>query len=143
MTTYEDILAVAHEKTKSSLIVDARSEGRFKGTEPEPRAGLPGGNIPGSVNVPYTKVLDAAKRTFLPPADLRKVFEDAGVDLSGKTNLILSCGSGVTAAILYVALKLIQVPSESLSLYDGSWTEYATRYILKEEPVRKTTGASL
>ncbi|TDK48950.1 3-mercaptopyruvate sulfurtransferase [Antarcticimicrobium luteum] len=100
-------------------IIDARSRGRFRGEEPEPREGLRGGHIPGSKNVPFTDLLNG-NGTMKSPAECRAVFEAAGVDL-GKP-AITSCGSGVTAAILSLALE--RMGKTDHSLYDGSWTEW-------------------
>lgn len=100
-------------------ILDARSAGRFSGTDPEPRAGLRGGHIPGSKNVPFTSLLNA-DGTMKTPDALRAVFAAAGVDLAKPA--ITTCGSGVTAAIISLALELIGKTDHSL--YDGSWTEW-------------------
>ncbi|MDF1855382.1 3-mercaptopyruvate sulfurtransferase [Pseudooceanicola sp.] len=100
-------------------IVDARSAGRFRGDEPEPREGLRSGHIPGSRNVPFTELL-TADGTMKDVAALRAVFEGAGVDL-GKP-VITTCGSGVTAAVLSLALE--QIGHRNHALYDGSWTEW-------------------
>lgn len=100
-------------------IIDARSAGRFAGTEPEPRDGLRPGHIPGSRNVPFIDLLndDATMKT---PDATRAVFEAAGVDLSKPA--ITTCGSGVTAAILSLALE--RMGKKDHALYDGSWTEW-------------------
>lgn len=100
-------------------IVDARSAGRFRGDEPEPREGLRGGHIPGSKNVPYTALLND-DGTMRSPEECRAVFEAAGVDL-GKP-IITTCGSGVTAAILCLALQ--RMGKTDYALYDGSWAEW-------------------
>jgi thiosulfate/3-mercaptopyruvate sulfurtransferase len=100
-------------------IVDARSRGRFAGTEPEPRAGLRGGHIPNSKNVPFGELLTEQK-TLKSPEELRSVFEAAGVDLSKP--VITSCGSGITAAILSLALE--RIGKTDHAVYDGSWAEW-------------------
>lgn len=100
-------------------IIDARSAGRFAGTEPEPRDGLRGGHIPGSSNVPFSNLFNA-NGTMKDPADLRAIFETAGVDLSKPA--ITTCGSGVTAAILNLALE--RIGKHDHALYDGSWAEW-------------------
>ncbi len=97
---------------QGAQIVDARAPGRFEGTEPEPRAGLRSGHIPGSFNIPYSSVVQNGK--FAEDFDLR------GVDL-GKP-IITTCGSGITAAGLALALELRG--AEHISVYDGSWTEW-------------------
>ena len=100
-------------------IIDARAAGRFRGEEPEPRPGLRSGHIPGAKNVPYTDLLNADK-TMKDAAELRAVFEAAGVDLSKPA--ITSCGSGVTAAVINLALE--RIGKTDHALYDGSWAEW-------------------
>ncbi len=100
-------------------IVDARSPERFAGATPEPREGLRAGHIPGSVNLPFTELL-AEDRTMKPPEALRAAFEGAGVALDKP--VITSCGSGVTAAVLNLALERLGHPRHAL--YDGSWAEW-------------------
>ena len=109
----------AASKLGESEIVDARSPGRFYGTDPEPRPGLRAGHIPGSKNVFYKDLLKADD-TMKSPDEMRQVFVEAGIDL-GKP-VITSCGSGVTAAIL--SLGLTRMGKTDHSLYDGSWTEW-------------------
>jgi thiosulfate/3-mercaptopyruvate sulfurtransferase len=108
--------------TRAEQVLDARSRGRFAGTEPEPRPGLRGGHIPGSLNLPY-ETLYRPDGTLLPPEGLRAAIEAAGVDL-GKP-ITTSCGSGVTASVLALALHLAGVPR--VAVYDGSWTEWASQ----------------
>ncbi|HUL07900.1 MAG TPA: 3-mercaptopyruvate sulfurtransferase [Candidatus Acidoferrum sp.] len=105
---------------KREQVVDARSAGRFAGSEKEPRQGLRSGHIPGSRSVPYTDLLDPKAKTLLPAAALADRFRKAGVDLSKP--VVTSCGSGVTAAVLALALHLIGHPD--VALYDGSWSEW-------------------
>ncbi len=100
-------------------IIDARSPARFRGEEPEPRAGLRSGHIPGSKNVHYRTLLND-DGTMKTTEEMRAVFEAAGVDL-GKP-AIATCGSGVTAAILALALE--RMGKAHWSLYDGSWAEW-------------------
>ncbi|MEM8577575.1 MAG: 3-mercaptopyruvate sulfurtransferase [Pseudomonadota bacterium] len=100
-------------------IVDARAPARFRGEVPEPREGVRSGHIPKSRNVPYEALLNDDK-TLKSPAETRAVFEAAGVDLARP--IITSCGSGVTAAILALALE--RAGHDSWSLYDGSWAEW-------------------
>ncbi len=106
-------------KLRDIQIVDARSAERFRGDAPEPREGLRAGHIPGSLNVPYDSLLSADK-TMKPLPELRAAFEAAGVDLS--CPIITTCGSGVTAAILSLALE--RLGQSQWSLYDGSWAEW-------------------
>ena len=107
-------------------IVDARSPGRFLGQEPEPRQGLRSGHIPKAKNVPFKAVLNADS-TMKSPEALAKVFADAGVDL--KKPVITSCGSGVTASVLNLALE--RMGKLDHSLYDGSWAEWGMYNDLK------------
>jgi thiosulfate/3-mercaptopyruvate sulfurtransferase len=102
-------------------VLDARSAGRFQGTAPEPRPGLPSGHMPGATSMPFTTLVEGGR---LKPADeLREIFAAAGVDLNQP--ITTTCGSGVTAAVVLLALELAGAPE--LSLYDGSWAEYAQR----------------
>ncbi|MGR3501981.1 3-mercaptopyruvate sulfurtransferase [Pseudaestuariivita sp.] len=106
-------------KLGQTEILDARAPGRFTGETPEPREGLRSGHIPGSRNVFFKELLDADGSMKDAPA-LRAVFEGAGADL-GKP-IITTCGSGITAAVLTLALARIGVTDTAL--YDGSWTEW-------------------
>lgn len=100
-------------------IIDARSAGRFAGTDPEPREGLRGGHMPAAHNVPFPELLDDAG--FLKPeAELRAAFKSAGVALAKP--IATTCGSGVTAAILALALATLGRPD--VAVYDGSWSEW-------------------
>ncbi len=103
-----------------SQICDARSAGRFSGAEPEPRAGLKSGHIPGAKNVHYSALLKEGK--LLPKAELKDVFERAGIVLGEP--IITSCGSGVTACILALALYELGYPR--VPVYDGSWAEWGS-----------------
>ncbi len=106
-------------KLGSTQIVDARAAGRFRGDAPEPREGLRAGHVPGSRNVPFTELLNSDK-TMKTPDETRAVFEAAGVDVTKP--VITTCGSGITAAILSLALE--RLGNNSWSLYDGSWAEW-------------------
>jgi thiosulfate/3-mercaptopyruvate sulfurtransferase len=109
--------------TGREIIVDARSHARFMAEEPEPREGLRGGHIPGSVNLPYASVLDPQHKTVLPAARLKRRFTDAGIDLSKP--ITTTCGSGVTAPVVALALHLLG--HEDTAVYDGSWAEWGSR----------------
>jgi thiosulfate/3-mercaptopyruvate sulfurtransferase len=118
-----DLEAVrANLGSRVAQVVDARSPGRFVGAEPEPRPGVRGGHIPGSVNLPFDR-LYAADGTLLPAPSLRDAFAKAGVDLGRPA--IATCGSGVTAAGL--ALGLHVLGHSDVAVYDGSWTEWGGR----------------
>ena len=124
-----DVTQVAHaSKLGDHEILDARSPGRFRGEEPEPRPGMRSGHIPGSKNVHYQTLLND-NGTMKDEAGLRAVFDAAGVDL--KKPVITTCGSGVTAAIIFLALQRIGV--DRVSLYDGSWAEWGMFNDLKVE----------
>src|SRR5207247_8573749 len=103
-------------------VLDARSHGRFVGTEPEPRPGLRPGHIPGSLNLPY-ELLHAKDGTLLGLDALRRAFETAGVDLDRP--VVTTCGSGNTASVLAFGLYLVR--PERVAVYDGSWTEWGRR----------------
>ncbi len=108
--------------TRSEQVLDARSAGRFAATEPEPRAGLRGGHIPGSRNLPSDTLL-RPDGTLLPAGELRKRFDAAGVDFARPVTT--TCGSGITASVLAFALHLLGHPR--VAVYDGSWTEWGGR----------------
>lgn len=100
-------------------IIDARAAARFRGDVPEPREGLRAGHIPGSKNTPFTDLL-ASDATMKAPEELRAIFTAAGVDLTKPA--ITTCGSGVTAAVLSLALE--RIGKTDHALYDGSWSEW-------------------
>jgi thiosulfate/3-mercaptopyruvate sulfurtransferase len=108
-------------KTGESQIADARPAGRFQGVEPEPRAGVRSGHMPGAKSVPALTLSENGK--LLPVNRLKEVFEDAGIDLSKP--VVTSCGSGITAAAITLALE--SVGHTDNKLYDGSWTEWGGR----------------
>ena len=119
-TRVRDVTQVAAQvKLGQEQIVDARSPARFKGEEKEARPGLRAGHIPNSHNVYYKDVL-TADGMMKPEGELRAIFTDAGVDLAKP--VITTCGSGVTAAILSLALAV--VGHRQVALYDGSWAEW-------------------
>jgi thiosulfate/3-mercaptopyruvate sulfurtransferase len=104
---------------KSVQIADARPAGRFEGRDPEPRAGLRPGHMPGAKNIPQGSLVNA-DGTLKSVAELRDLFRTAGIDASKP--VVTTCGSGVTAATLVLALNLLGQPNASL--YDGAWSEW-------------------
>lgn len=106
--------------SKTEQVVDARPRERFEGTVAEPRPGLRSGHIPGSRSVPYASLFDAATGVMKPLPDLKAAFDRAGLDLGRP--VVTSCGSGVSAAVLTLALYRLGVRGSAL--YDGSWSEW-------------------
>ncbi|KAK5110912.1 hypothetical protein LTR62_005450 [Meristemomyces frigidus] len=132
IVSFEEMRDIARKSTSNNNdssginILDARSTGRWQGTEPEPRPGLPSGHIPGSTSVPVPELLDPETKAFLSAEQLRKVFERKGVDASKP--VISSCGTGVTATVIETALIAAGYgEGEGRRVYDGSWTEWAMR----------------
>ncbi|KAF8845407.1 Rhodanese-like protein [Paxillus ammoniavirescens] len=141
--SYEQVVANSlpdpAKEPSVELVVDARSRGRFQGTDPEPRPGLSSGHIPHSFSLPFNTFLRAHTisnastqyTTFLPELELRQALVHAiGADqaelvITGKRSITTSCGSGMTAGVLWLGLKLLGAPD--VALYDESWTGYATR----------------
>ncbi len=109
-------------KNGYETVLDARPAGRFAGTEPEPREGVRGGHMPGSLNLPWDALL-TEDGVLKDNADLKSAFEAIGVNR--RTPVVTSCGSGVTAAILVLALQILG--NRQASVYDGSWSEWGGR----------------
>jgi len=111
---------LANLQSKREQVVDARSAGRFAGTAPEPRAGLRGGHIPGSLSLPSDQLIDKTARTVLPADALAAKFRAAGFDPARPA--ATTCGSGVTASALAFGMYLLGWPEPAV--YDGSWSEW-------------------
>jgi thiosulfate/3-mercaptopyruvate sulfurtransferase len=107
-------------ETRREQVVDARAAGRFTGEAVEPRPGLRQGHIPGSRNVDHLSLIDPATGTVKTPAELKKLYEAAGLDLSKP--IVATCGSGVTASVLALGLHL--AGHRDTAVYDGSWAEW-------------------
>lgn len=109
------------EGAEGVQVLDARSRGRWAGTEPEPRAGLSSGHIPGSISVPFSDLLDRESHALLSGKELKKIFQAKGID--PRRPIVSSCGTGVTAAVIDAALGEAEFgTSHNRRLYDGSWT---------------------
>jgi thiosulfate/3-mercaptopyruvate sulfurtransferase len=115
-----DLAAVrTNLSSQQELVVDLRPSARFAGTAPEPRPGIRSGHLPGSVNLPFTRLV-APDGTILPESELRGLLRESGIDLSQP--IIATCGSGTSACTLVLALDLLGY--RDVAVYDGAWTEW-------------------
>jgi thiosulfate/3-mercaptopyruvate sulfurtransferase len=129
--TFPEMLQIVQDgqsgKETSSIIVDARSSARFYGEAPEPRPGIPSGHMPGSKNVPFHLLLDENNMSkFKPKEEMMKVFHDAGINVHSEKEIITTCGSGVTACVIALALEECGRDRDSIKVFDGSWIEWAS-----------------
>jgi len=124
-----DALRADVESGEADQIIDARAADRFNGAVPEPRAGLRAGHIPGSLNLPINSLLDSQTGKLKPAETLQKLFDDAGFDM-GKP-CVTTCGSGVTAAGLTLALAILG--KTDIRLFDGSWSQWGA----SDAPIEK------
>ncbi|KAF9971621.1 hypothetical protein BGZ73_005413 [Actinomortierella ambigua] len=136
---YQQILAIVNNENSPVTVIDARPSPRFTGRAPEPRVGLSSGHMPRSKNVPFVELFDMETGMLHTPEQLEAAYKRAGVDVetlkkheSPEKNVVLSCGSGLTACVLYFSLE--QLGLKNLAVYDGSWTEYASH---PESPIIK------
>ncbi|MBH5402413.1 3-mercaptopyruvate sulfurtransferase [Bradyrhizobium sp. CNPSo 4010] len=111
---------IANLESRKEQVIDARAADRFEGRAPEPRPGIRSGHIPGARNVPYNLLFDAATGEMKPLDELRAAFTNAGVKLDAP--IVTSCGSGVSAGVLTLALYRLGITDTAL--YDGSWSEW-------------------
>lgn len=121
VVSFEEMAEGAKKSFEGVTVLDARPKGRWTGQDPEPRPGLSSGHMPGSMSLAFTEVLDPEKKTLLPKERLREIFAEKGI--SQGTPLISSCGTGVTAAVVDLALKEAGYAEENRKIYDGSWSE--------------------
>ncbi|KAH8682506.1 thiosulfate sulfurtransferase [Xylariales sp. PMI_506] len=140
VASFEQVREIALDHNKEGAegvqILDARGPGRFAGTAPEPREGLSSGHMPGAINIPFDAVLDPKTKAFLPKEQLRKLFEEKGVD--PEKPIITSCGTGVTAVVIETALEEAGFGDPAKrKVYDGSWTEWAQRVKPSESLIQK------
>ncbi len=130
VANFDDILKKARGKasddTSRTTIIDARPSGRFTGDMPEPRPELPSGHIPNSISIPFDRLIDGATKSLKSASALKEVFSQSGLDQSKTEEIIVSCGTGVTACVVALALEIIDADCR-VKVYDESWTGYADK----------------
>lgn len=114
---------LANQETRQELVIDARPAGRFVGTMPEPREGLRGGHMPGSVSLPVENFIDESTKTFLSAEGIKAALANQRIDY--RKPVVTSCGSGVAACLISLGIYLIG--NETVPVYDGSWSEWGAR----------------
>ena len=128
---YETLENISNNLGKNSnrVIIDARGADRFYGQIKEPRPGVRSGHIPSSLNIPITSLIDEKTNCLKPIFEIKKIFNKLGID-NKKSELVMTCGSGVTACGLKIAAHLIGF--ENVKVYDGSWSEWGSN---KDTPI--------
>ena len=126
----KDFFQIQQMISAHAQILDARSAGRFTGISPEPRPGISSGHMPGATSIPFTELVEGGR--LKPAEELRNIFTAKGVDM--EQQITTTCGSGITAAV--IALGLEVAGANHVSLYDGSWAEYARH---PDAVIEKTT----
>ena len=121
MRSIDDVRA--NLDSTAAQVLDARSAGRFVGADPEPRPECRSGHIPGSLNLPFNRLIDPDSATVRPQNELAAHLAEAGIDPDQP--VITTCGSGVTACVLALAMHL--TGKDDVAVYDGSWTEWGGR----------------
>jgi len=141
ITFYTKIYYIRLYLTNTNVIIIYRN--RFHGLAPEPRPGLPSGHIPHSISIPFQTLIETSTGTFKSPQELKSLFELKGLNLN--QSIITSCGSGVTAAILFLGIerarmvstdKSSSLDSYELALYDGSWADWGAKGEISEKGPR-------
>jgi thiosulfate/3-mercaptopyruvate sulfurtransferase len=120
ISSADDIMA--NIQTEYFQVLDARSAGRFAGTEPEPRPECRSGHIPGSLNLPFNTLINPETARMQPIEELSRILTASGIDT--ERPVITSCGSGITACVLALAMHLVE--KNDVAVYDGSWTEWGS-----------------
>lgn len=118
-----------------SIVIDVRANDRFLGKVDEPRPGLRLGHMPGAVNLPFTDLLQSDMK-YKPSEEMKELFEQAGVNVNSEKQIVVSCGSGVTACVVAGALQVCGRDPDTTAVYDGSWMEWGGEQdtpIVKEE----------
>jgi thiosulfate/3-mercaptopyruvate sulfurtransferase len=126
----KDFSRIQHMVAARAQILDARSAGRFAGILPEPRPGISSGHMPGATSIPFTELVEEGR--LKAAEELRHIFDAKGVDR--QQPITTTCGSGITAAVIALGLEI--AGAKHVSLYDGSWAEYAAH---PEAVIEKTT----